>query len=196
VTLYIVAKARDEAEADAMVESDEKLLRSLVGEHIYGKDGETLAEVVGQGLSRGKKTIAVAESCTGGMLSKMLTDVAGSSGYFMQGWVTYSNGSKVRELGVPSELIEKHGTVSLEVAQAMAKGARERAGTDFAVGITGIAGPQGGTEAKPVGLVYISVDGPEGCENRKCRFMRGREAVRLRAALTALDMVRRKLRFD
>jgi nicotinamide-nucleotide amidase len=192
VTLYIVAKAGGEEEANRMIEGDERLLRSLVGEHIYGKDGQTLAEVVGQLLGRSKKTIAVAESCTGGLLAKMLTDVAGASEYFMQGWVTYSNESKVKALGVAKELIEKYGAVSEQVAEAMARGARKAAGTDYSVGITGIAGPGGGTEEKPEGLVFISLDGKDGCQTRKCRFMRGREAVRLRAALTALDMLRRK----
>jgi len=196
VTLYIVAMATDEKSADAMVEADDKMLHNLVGEYIYGRDGQTLAEVTGQTLARAGKTMAVAESCTGGLLAKMLTDVAGSSSYFMQGWVTYSNESKVRELCVPPELIEQHGAVSRQVAEAMAKAARKRAGTDFSVGITGIAGPDGGTAERPVGLVYISADSAEGTQTRECRFMGNREAVRLRAALTGLDMVRRKVRFD
>lgn len=196
VTLYIVASAPTPEDAARMIEADERLLRSLVGEYIYGVDGQTLAEVVGQGLARNRQTVAVAESCTGGLVAKVLTDGAGSSDYFRQGWVTYSNESKVRELGVPAELIERHGAVSPEVAQAMATGARERANADFALAITGIAGPGGGTEQKPVGLVYISLAAPDGVQTRKCRFMPPREAVRLRAANTALDMLRGKLRFD
>jgi nicotinamide-nucleotide amidase len=196
VTLYIVATAATEADAGRMIEADEKLLRSLVGEFIYGADGQTLAEVVGAALTKFRKTLAVAESCTGGLLAKMVTDIPGSSDYFMQGWVTYSNQSKVRELGVPPELMERHGAVSPEVAEAMARGARRQASTDFTIGITGIAGPGGGTDEKPEGLVYISLDSADGCQTRKCRFMRGRDAVRLRAALTALDMLRGKLRFD
>ena len=193
VTLYIVARAENAAEADRMVKADEALLRKLVGDYIYGTDGQTLAEVTGQALLRAGRKIAVAESCTGGMLARMLTDVPGSSDYFLQGWVTYSNESKTKELGVPPELLAQHGAVSAQVAEAMAKGAREKSKADVAVGITGIAGPGGGTEEKPVGLVYISVETPEGTETRQWRFMRGREAVRLRAALTALDSVRRKL---
>jgi nicotinamide-nucleotide amidase len=196
VTLYIVAEASSHSEAARMIEADERLLRSLVGEYIYGADGQTLAEAVGRAMARNKQTLAVAESCTGGLLAKMITDIPGSSDYFMQGWVTYSNDSKVRELGVPAELIERHGAVSPEVAEAMAKGARKTANADFAIGITGIAGPGGGTQEKQEGLVYISLDSQEGCQTRKCRFMRGRDAVRLRASLTALDMLRGKLRFD
>jgi nicotinamide-nucleotide amidase len=190
VTLYIVASASNRDQAAAMIASDEKLLRSLVGEYIYGVDGQTLPEVVGAALGRNCQTIAVAESCTGGLVAKMITDVAGSSSYFLQGWVTYSNDSKTRELGVPAELIQKHGAVSQQVAEAMAIGARRRANTTFAIGITGIAGPGGGTEDKPEGLVYISLATGSGCQVRKCRFMGGRDGVRLRSALTALDMLR------
>lgn len=196
VTLYIVARAENAAEADRMAADHEKLLRGLVGEHIYGTDGQTLAEMAGQGLAKSHKTIAVAESCTGGLLAKMLTDAAGSSRYFTQGWVTYSNDSKIRELGVEAELLRRYGAVSPQVAEAMARGARQKAKTDVSVGITGIAGPDGGTDEKPVGLVYISVDTADGTDTRRFVFMRGREAVRLRASLTALDIVRRKLRFD
>jgi nicotinamide-nucleotide amidase len=201
ITLHIIATAEhkdkpalSEVEgAQEMAEKDEKLLTRLLGELVYGTGEQTLAEVVGEKLAQQNKTIAVAESCTGGCLAKLLTDIPGASRYFTLGWVTYSNAAKTTELGVPSGLIEKHGAVSGSVAEAMAKGAREKAGTDFAIGITGIAGPTGGTEQKPVGLVYISVDSANGCETKRLIFSHQREFIRLRAAQTALNMLRLKL---
>jgi nicotinamide-nucleotide amidase len=122
-----------------------------------------------------------------------LTDAAGSSDYFTCGWVTYSNEAKVRELGVDKGLIEKHGAVSEEAAGAMAKGAREKAGTGFGIGVTGIAGPGGGTEQKPVGLVYIAVDTVGQRDVQRYIFSHLREHIRLRAALAALNMLRLRL---
>jgi nicotinamide-nucleotide amidase len=176
-----------------MAEKDEKFLRDILGQLVYGVGEQTLAEVVGEKLARQKKTVAVAESCTGGSLAKMITDVPGASRYFTYGWITYSNEAKISELGVPAELIEKRGAVSGQVAEAMARGARRKAGTDFAIGITGIAGPTGGTEQKPVGLVYISVDFDAGCETKRCNFINKRRLARQRAAQTALNMLRLKL---
>jgi len=193
ITLHIIATAKDKTCAQQMAEEDEKLLRNTLGELVYGTGEQTLAEVVGQKLAQQKKTIAVAESCTGGTLAKLLTDIPGASRYFTHGWITYSNSAKTSELGVPSDLIEKHGAVSEQAAQAMAQGARKRAGTDFAVGITGIAGPTGGTEQKPVGLVYISVDSDNRCETKRFIISGDRDFIRLRAAQTALNMLRLKL---
>ena len=193
ITLYITATAEDKDKAQEMVEKDEKLLRDILGELTYGTAEQTLAEVVGEKLTQQRKTIAVAESCTGGTLARLLTDIPGASRYFTQGWVTYSNKAKGSELGVPADLIEKHGAVSNQVAQAMAQRARKRAGTDFAIGVTGIAGPAGGSEQKPVGLVYISVDSANGCETKRFIFSHDRYSIRLRAAQTALNMLRLKL---
>jgi nicotinamide-nucleotide amidase len=193
ITLHIIAAANEQNEAKKMAEKDEKFLRDTLGELIYGTEDQTLAEVVGEQLTRQNKTIAVAESCTGGCLAKLITDIPGASEYFTYGWITYSNQAKISELGVSAGLIEKHGAVSEQVAEAMARGARSKAGTDFAIGITGIAGPTGGTEQKPVGLVYISVDSDSGCETKKCLFIQRRYFVRLRAAQTALNMLRLKL---
>jgi len=193
ITLHIIATAKDKIQAQQMTEKDEKLLTDKLGELIYGTGDRTLAEVVGEKLAQQKKTIAVAESCTGGCLAKLLTDIPGASRYFTHGWVTYSNGAKTSELGVPADLIEKHGAVSDRVARAMAQCARERAGTAFAIGITGIAGPTGGSKQKPVGLVYISVDSDNGCETKRFIFSHGRDFIRLRAAQTALNMLRLKL---
>jgi len=193
ITLYIVATAKDKIQAQQMAEKDEQLLRSRLGELVYGTDEQTLAEVVGEKLAQQNKTIAVAESCTGGTLAKLLTDIPGASRYFTYGWITYSNDAKTSELGISTDLIEKHGAVSEQVAQALAQAARKKAGTDFAISITGIAGPAGGTEQKPVGLVYISVDSESGCETKCFIFSHDRKSIRLRAALTALNMLRLKL---
>ncbi len=193
ITLHIIATAKDKIQAQQMAEKDEKLLTDKLGELIYGTGDRTLAEVVGEKLAQQKKTIAVAESCTGGCLARLLTDIPGASRYFTYGWVTYSNSAKTSELGIPADLIEKHGAVSGQVARAMAQCARERAGTTFAIGITGIAGPTGGSEQKPVGLVYISVDSDSDCETKRLILSHGRDLIRLRAAQTALNMLRLKL---
>jgi len=193
ITLHIVAAAEDKNKAQQMAEKDEHLLRSKLGKLVYGTDDQTLAEVVGRMLAQQKKTISVAESCTGGCLAAMLTDVPGASEYFTHGWVTYSNSAKIDELGVPDELIQKHGSVSSQVAEAMARGAGKRAATHFAIAITGIAGPAGGTEQKPVGLVYICVDSDNHCETKRFIFSHNRASIRHRAAQTALNMLRLKL---
>jgi nicotinamide-nucleotide amidase len=193
ITLHIMATARNKDEAQQMAEKDEKSLRNKLGELVYGTGEQSLAEVVGEKLARRGRTIAVAESCTGGTLAKLLTDIPSASRYFTRGWVTYSNAAKSAELGVGEDLIEEYGAVSDEVAAAMARGAREKAGTDFAISITGIAGPSGATEQKPVGLVYISVDSSGGCETKRFIMCGDRGSIRLRAAQTALNMLRLKL---
>jgi nicotinamide-nucleotide amidase len=194
ITLHIIAKAEDKNKVQRMVKRDEKTLRNILGELIYGTGEQTLAEVVGAKLAKQRRTIAVAESCTGGTLAKLLTDIPGASRYFTYGWVTYSNAAKIMELGVKADLIERDGAVSAKVAEAMAHGARERAGTDFAISITGIAGPDGGSKQKPVGLVYISVDSNSGCEVKRFVFAsHNRDFIRLQAAQTALNMLRLKL---
>ncbi len=193
ITLYIVATAEDENTAKQMAEENEKLLRSKLGDLIYGTAEQTLAQVVGERLTKQGKTIAVAESCTGGTLAKLLTDVPGATKYFTQGWVIYSNTAKISQLGISADLISKHGAVSEEVAEAMALSAKKEAKTDFAIGITGIAGPTGGSKQKPVGLVYICLCSDNKCETKRVGFSHGREAIRLRAAQSALNMLRLKL---
>lgn len=192
-TLHIIATASDKVKAQEMAEKDEKLIVGLLGELAYGRGEQTLAEVVGEKLARQKKTIAVAESCTGGWLAKLLTDTPGASKYFTHGWVTYSDSAKISELGVSADLIERHGAVSEQVVVAMAQGARGKTGADYAIGITGIAGPTGASEQKPLGLVYIAVDCNAGCEIKRCLLLHDRGSIRLRAALTALNMLRLKL---
>lgn len=194
ITLHVVAAAEDAKTAERMARKDEKSLRQKLGELVFGTAEQTLAQVVGERLNRLGKSVAVAESCTGGLLSKLITDVPGASEYFTHGWITYSDEAKSSELGVPAELIERHGAVSEQVARAMARGARRKAGTDFAIGITGIAGPGGATEQKCAGLVYISVDSGRGCNTKRCIFTHERRFVRLRSAQTALNMLRLKLK--
>jgi len=193
ITLCIVATAKDKNTAERMAEEDEKMLRKCLGELVYGVGEQTLAEVVGEKLARQKKTIAVAESCTGGALAKLITDVEGASRYFTHGWVTYSNQAKIKELGVSADLIERYGAVSEQVAEAMAVGARKKAEADFAIGITGIAGPSGASEQKPVGLVYISASSDNYTEVKRFIFSGNRRLIRLRAALTGLNMLRLSL---
>jgi len=206
ITLTIIAAAEGKEQARKMAEQDEKLLRRKLKELIYGTDEQTLAEVVGEKLAQQKKTLAVAESCTGGTLAKLLTDIPGASRYFTYGWVTYSNSAKTSELGVPADLIEKYGAVSEQVALAMAQCARRKAATDFAIAITGIAGPTGSPapirhnpklnwcgEQRQVGLVYISMDSVSGTEIKRFIFSHNRDFIRLQAAQTALNMLRLRL---
>jgi nicotinamide-nucleotide amidase len=193
VTLHIIATAKTRNQAEQMAGKDEEMLKELLGSLIYGTGEQNLAEVVGLKLAEKKKTIAVAESCTGGLLAKMLTDISGASNYFTYGWVTYNNEAKISQLGVPAELIDKYGAVSEKVAESMSLGAKKRAGTDYAIGITGIAGPTGGSKEKPVGLVYISVASDNNCDTKRFIFSHDRDFIRLRTAQTALNILRLKL---
>jgi nicotinamide-nucleotide amidase len=193
ITLHIIATAEDTETAGQMALKDEKFLRNKLGELVYGTEEQSLAEVVGEKLAGQGKTLAVAESCTGGLLAKLLTDIPGSSNYFTYGWITYSNQAKSSELGVDADLIDQYGAVSEQAARAMATGARNRAGTDYAISITGIAGPAGGTEQKPVGIVYIGVDSNNGCFIRQFFLSGNRRFIRLRAAQTALNLLRLEL---
>jgi nicotinamide-nucleotide amidase len=194
VTLHIVAKAPDRACAEAMIRTDAEKIRSLLGDLVFGHDDQTIAEIVGLRLARAGKTITVAESCTGGLVAKMLTDSPGASEYFTHGWVTYSDRAKIDELGIDEKLLAQYGAVSEQVAEAMATCARKRALADVAIGITGIAGPGGQTEQKPLGLVFISMDVAGMCTTvRKVFSNTDRSHVRLRTGLTALNMVRLKL---
>ena len=190
ITLHIVAKAEDNAKADRMILSVEGDIRTRLGTMVYGVDDDTMAGVVGRELaSRGLK-IAVAESCTGGLIAKLITDTAGASEYFTNGWVTYSNKAKTEQLGVDKSIIEEFGAVSEEVAISMADGARARSGADIGVGVTGIAGPGGGSEQKPVGTVFIAVNIGGRVTAQRRIFSHGRPFVRLRASMVALNMVR------
>lgn len=194
ITLHIIAAAAERSAAEKMISADMQMLRGKLGALVFGCDDETLAEVVVKKLIAQNKTISTAESCTGGIIAKMITDVPGASDCFNYGWVTYSNDAKVDQLGVGPVLINEHGAVSEAVAEAMAIGARQKSGADLAVAVTGIAGPGGGSEQKPVGLVYIAVSSKNGCETRNFHFTRNdRDFIRTRTAQTALDMLRAML---
>jgi len=192
-TLHIIASAKDQKKAEQMAKKDEKILTGILGNLIYGQGDVTLAQVVGNKLAAAGKTLAVAESCTGGLIAKLLTDVPGSSKYFSYGWVTYSNQAKMTELGVSESLLSEHGAVSKQVARAMANGAKNRSGAHYSLAVTGIAGPGGAVENKPVGLVYISLDCEGKTITKRHVFSHDRNFIRFRTAQTALNMLRLSL---
>jgi len=193
VDIRIIARSTNAEQAQIQVDRTESAIREKIADAVYGVDGVELEEVVGALLKQRRLTLAVAESCTGGMIGSRITNIAGSSEYFERGAVVYSNLATTEMPGVPQELIERHGAVSAEVAGAMARGSRQAAGTSRGLGVTGIAGPGGGTEKKPVGLVYIALASPQGVRNAEHRFLGNREQIRIRASQMALDMVRRYL---
>jgi competence/damage-inducible protein CinA-like protein len=194
IELHLTVQATVEGEALGLLDELTGRLDEALGDYIYSQRNETLEEVVGELLKRNGYTLATAESCTGGLLSGRITDVPGSSEYFLEGAVTYSNEAKTRSLGVPHELIEEHGAVSEEVAIAMARGIRELTGSTFGIGITGIAGPGGGTAEKPVGLVYIALSDETQVSAKKLTFPGDRQFIRTLSVNTALDMIRRRIR--
>lgn len=193
IEIHLTAQAKTEAEAELLLDGLAGQIEERLGNAIFAFRGETMEEVVGLRLAVNGFTLAVAESCTGGLISQRLTEVPGSSVYFMEGVVTYSNEAKTRALGVDPELIEAHGAVSAEVAEAMAEGVRRRAETDFGLAVTGIAGPGGGSEEKPVGLVYIALSDDAHTEHRKLNIPGDRHLIRWRSSQAALDLLRRRL---
>jgi nicotinamide-nucleotide amidase len=190
IELHLTAAAEHRADADTVLEAAVAELRNVLGASVFSDDGRNLEVVVGDLLRERTLTIAVAESCTGGLLASRLTDVPGSSDYVERGVVCYSNRAKTELAGVPEELIREHGAVSEPVAQAMAAGIRARAGTNIGIGITGIAGPGGGTAEKPVGTVAVAVVGDEETRVRTFQFLGGRDMVKFQAAQSALNMTR------
>ncbi|NIM58328.1 MAG: competence/damage-inducible protein A [Candidatus Aminicenantes bacterium] len=184
---------KSQEQADKRLQKLEKDILERLKENVFSTTGEELEEVVGNLLRQNKKTLAVAESCTGGLIGNRLTDVPGSSDYFLQGVVAYSNQAKINALGVSPELIEKHGAVSAQVAEAMSQGIREKAHSSLGIGVTGIAGPAGGTREKPVGLVYIALAWDKGLESIKNIFLGNRDKIKYQSSQKALDMVRRHL---
>jgi len=194
IELHLSVRDSDEARARARLARARDELLAVVAEDVYSTDGRVMEEVVGDLLKSRGYTVAAAESCTGGLFSSRLTDIAGSSAYVRCGVVAYANEEKTSLIGVPADLIAAHGAVSEPVAVAMAEGIRERSGADVAVGITGIAGPGGGTPEKPVGTVAIAVivrDRPAYV--RTYQFMGGRAMVKFQATQAALDRIRRML---
>jgi nicotinamide-nucleotide amidase len=193
IELHLSARALDVATADAVLAAAVQQVVDAIGDDVYSVDDRPLEQVVGDLLATRGLRIAVAESCTGGLITSRLTDMPGSSRYVDQSVVTYSNDAKKRLLGVPSELLDIHGAVSEPVAMAMAQGMRVRAEADVAIGVTGIAGPGGGSPEKPVGMVAVAVVTAAATRSRVFRFVGGREMVKFQASQAALDMVRRML---
>ena len=193
VELHLNAEASSPAEADACNEELAAGIRARLPGRIFSEDGRELHEVVAGILIERGLTLSLAESCTGGLLSARLTAVSGSSRFLDRSFVTYSNASKIELLGVDPRLIAEQGAVSEDVARAMARGARERAGTALGLAITGIAGPDGGTPQKPVGTVFIAISGLLGDPVRRALFPGERERVRYQASQLALEMMRRGL---
>jgi nicotinamide-nucleotide amidase len=193
VELHLTAEGASEEAALGRIEALASGIREIMAGAVYSEDGRDIAVVVSGLLKDRNLTLAVAESCTGGLLAARLTEIPGSSAYFERAFVTYSNRSKVEMLGVPAAALAESGAVSEPVAAAMAAGARRSAGTDVGIGITGVAGPEGGTDEKPVGLVYVAVDGAAGTRVRRCRFPGDRERIRIQATQVALEMTRRGL---
>ncbi|MCM2256652.1 MAG: competence/damage-inducible protein A [Vicinamibacteria bacterium] len=193
VELHLVAEAADDAAAEALIESLAAPLREALPGRIYSEDGRELHEVVAAMLIERGLTLAVAESCTAGLLCAALTDTPGASSFLERGFVTYSNAAKRDELGVPAAQIEAHGAVSEEVARAMAAGARRVASADVGVAITGVAGPHGGSDDKPVGTVHIALSGALGEHHRLAKFPGERWRVRTQSVRLALELLRRAL---
>ncbi len=190
VHLRVTAKSDTAEEADNLIAERAKLVRARLGDAVYGENDAPLENAVVAVLKQRNQTLSTAESCTGGLVAQRITDVAGSSAVFLGGVVAYSNAAKTDLVGVPVELISRVGAVSPEVGQALAVGARERFGSDYGIGITGIAGPDGGTAEKPVGLVYIAVADAGGGDVEKVNYIGSRSIVRHRASQTALNMLR------
>jgi len=193
ITLTINAAADDQNTAQNLLDADTKQIRDKLGNFIFSEGDTTLPQIIGKLLMEKNKTLATAESCTAGMLAKLITDVPGSTAYYTQGWITYSNKSKTQMLNVSKQLIDKHGAVSPQVAATMAENAKKLASTDYALAITGIAGPTGSSPDKPIGLVHIALASAEQTKTEKFIFSHDRPSIRSRSAQTALNLLRLKL---
>jgi len=193
IQVHLRARAQTEAEAEALLEEIGPRIEELLGDRLYSKDGAPMESVVGGLLRQQHATLAVAESCTGGMLGERITSVAGSSDYFGGGFLTYTDRLKTDLLGVDAALLKEHSAVSELVAIAMALGARSRTGSTYALAVTGIAGPDGGSATTPRGTVFIGFAGPHGAEAKRFRFHGDRERVREFAVQNALELLRRRI---
>ena len=199
VRLRITTRANTEEEAQEKIRPVEREVIARLDDYFFGEDDETLEGAVARLLEKRGATLALAESCTGGLLAKRLTDMPGSSAYFTEGLITYSNEAKERLLGVPHDLLLEHGAVSDPVARAMAEGARKTSGADYGLSVTGVAGPDGGTEEKPVGLVFVGISAAEGTSAEKLdltAWARSRDAIRERSTNRAFDLLRLRLERD
>jgi len=193
IDFHFKTKAATLEAAQARADEVAGLVEDELDDAVYSRDGQSLEEIVGYWLQMRNATLAVAESCTGGLLAERITSIAGSSRYFLGGAVVYSNSLKTELAGVPADMIERHGAVSREVAAALAEGIRYRCESTLGVGITGVAGPGGGSLEKPVGLVYHAVASDTGTEVIERKYPGDRKRIRRFASTMALDMVRRKL---
>jgi nicotinamide-nucleotide amidase len=193
IQIHLRARCETEQEAERRLAEVGGRISELLGDRIYSRNGDPLEAVVGKRLRERAETLSVAESCTGGLLAERITQIPGSSGYFLGGFLVYTNRMKTQLLGVDPGMLETHCAVSEPVAEAMAARARERTGSTYALSATGYAGPDGGDERAPVGTVFIGLASPPGCQVRRFRFLGGRDRVRAMAAQTALDMLRRAL---
>ena len=193
VRLRLTAKGDDEKKLELLLDKFEAEMMKRVGEYVYGKNGDTLEQITGDLLRKKGKTLATAESCTGGMVSHLITTVPGSSDYYKGSVISYANEVKINVLGVPEEVISKQGAVSREVVEQMAAGVSNKLKTDYAIAISGIAGPTGGTPDKPVGTVWIAVKSPEKTITEKFIFGFTRLENITRAAYTSLNMLRKLL---
>jgi nicotinamide-nucleotide amidase len=193
IQLHLKSRAGSVEAAQARVDQLVEKIEEELGDFVFSDNGDSMEQIVGYYLQMRNATLAVAESCTGGLLAERITSVSGSSRYFVGGAVVYSNRLKTAFAGVPAELIEKHGAVSPEVAAALAEGIRQRSGATLGLSVTGVAGPTGGTETKPVGLVFHALASDGGTEVVERKFPGDRKRIRGFASLQALDMVRRKL---
>lgn len=193
VTLRVTARCQNDAEGEALVLPILSEIRSLLGDLVYSDCGEELKEVCHKALLANGQTLSVAESCTGGLLASAFVDQSGSSGYFTEGAITYSNEAKMRRLGVSEKTLREHGAVSEACAREMAEGIRRAAQTDFALSTTGIAGPDGGTPEKPVGLVYVALATKETTLVKELQLWGDRARIRHLTVLHALDLLRKYL---
>lgn len=190
IFVRLTAKGKSEEEAKILINNLEEIIRKRVGQYVFGVNDDTMEEVVGAKLAEKNLTVALAESCTGGLVSSKITDVPGSSAYLIGSVVCYSNQIKNKIVGVPEEVLDEYGAVSEQTAISMACGIRCAFGTDLGVGITGIAGPGGATPTKPIGLVYIAVDGPLGTKCFEYTFPGSRIYNKIRTTMTALNHLR------
>lgn len=194
IDVKVTAQSRSESSVRMTLNEVRKSLYAILGEKIYGENEDTLESVVGKLLKASKMTLSIAESCTGGLIASKITNIAGSSDYFKEGFVTYSNESKTRLLGVKRITLQKYGSVSEETSREMAEGALKIAKTDWALSVTGIAGPSGGSRQKPVGTVCYGIASRKSIKSStKIQRYGNRAEIRGRAALTALDILRREL---
>ena len=191
--IHLRARCNSEPEADVLLAEVGGPIELLLGDRIYSRNGDPLELVVGELLRKSHATVSVAESCTGGMLGERFTSVAGSSDYFAGGFITYNNAMKTELLGVSPEILEEHGAVSKETAEAMAAGARRRTNSTYALSITGEAGPNPGSEAAPVGTVYVGVADAAGVHVVHRQFFGDRQRIRIFTCQMALDVLRRRM---